>query len=67
MKRIILLTHPDRPNTALMERLQWLFPECRIHIVALTESACPAPDAPPPSTVRKRLPRPDPVEDPPSE
>jgi hypothetical protein len=32
MKRIVLLTDPDRVDAGLLERLQWAFPECRIEI-----------------------------------
>jgi len=38
MKRIVLLTDPDRVDAGLLERLQWAFPECRIEIVAVAEA-----------------------------
>jgi hypothetical protein len=38
MKRIVLLTDPDRLDAALLQRLQWAFPECRIEIVAVAET-----------------------------
>ena len=38
MKRIVLLTDPDRLDAGLLERLQWAFPECRIEIVAVAEA-----------------------------
>ncbi len=39
MKRIVLLTDPDRVDAGLLERLQRVFPECPVEIVAVTEDA----------------------------
>ena len=41
MKRIVLMTDPDRLDTQLVERLQWLFPECDLEIVAAWDGRCP--------------------------
>jgi hypothetical protein len=38
MKRIVLLTDPERLDAALLQRLQWLFPECRIEIVGVGDA-----------------------------
>jgi hypothetical protein len=38
MKRIVLLTDPDRVDAELLERLQWAFPECRVEIVAVADA-----------------------------
>jgi len=38
MKRIVLLTDPDRVDAGLLERLQWAFPECQVEIVAVTDA-----------------------------
>ena len=37
MKRIVLLTDPDRLDVGLRRRLQRVFPECPVAIVAVTE------------------------------
>jgi hypothetical protein len=42
MKRIVLLTDPDRMDPTLVERLQWLFPECELDIVAVACERRPA-------------------------
>ena len=39
MKRIVLLTDPERVDAGLLRRLQWLFPECPVEIVAVGEEA----------------------------
>jgi hypothetical protein len=38
MKRIVLLTDPDRVDAGLLERLQWAFPECRIEILPAADA-----------------------------
>ena len=38
MKRIVLLTDPDRVDVELLERLQWAFPECRVEIVPVADA-----------------------------
>lgn len=42
MKRIVLLTDPDRMDPTLVERLKWLFPECELDIVAVAGERRPA-------------------------
>jgi hypothetical protein len=43
MKRIVLLTDPHRLNKTLVRRLQRLFPECDLEIVAVTTEDRQAP------------------------
>lgn len=33
----MLLTDPDRLDIELLQRLQWVFPECQVEIVAVAE------------------------------
>lgn len=44
MKHIVLVTDAERlKNPTLVRRLQWLFPECDIQIVAFTDDRQPVP------------------------
>ena len=42
MKRIVLSTAPDRLDVERLQRLQWVFPECPVGIVAFVEGRDPA-------------------------
>ena len=46
MKRIVLLTDPHRLNETLVRRLQQLFPECVLEIVAVSAEEGEAPERP---------------------
>ena len=47
MKHIVLLTDPDRLDVGLLRRLQWVFPECPVAIVTVTEETGRAVHRPP--------------------
>ena len=46
MKRIVLLTDPHRLDATLVRRLQRLFPECTLEIVAVSAEEGEAPKRP---------------------